>query len=208
MLFAESRHRAAAVVAMLLLGIVSGCASPPRPPGAAQCLSQLAAQGVHFEPVAQAVTANGCSIDNAVRVEQSAIAWNRPAEMSCSLATRFDSFEREVVQQAAQRHFGRSVVLIRHYGAYQCRSESSGRARLSQHALGNAIDVGGFELADGTRIDVEGDWLARGPRRDFLHDVAKRACAYFDVVLTPSSDALHRNHFHFDVGPYRLCSAG
>src|SRR5229473_3486884 len=112
----------AVALTVLLLGVLAGCVSPPRPaapPSAtAQCLGQLSAQGVRFEPVAQMVAANGCGIDNAVRVEHSAIAWNRTAEMSCSLATRLDSFEREVVQPAAQRYFGRPVVLIRHYGAY------------------------------------------------------------------------------------------
>ena len=197
---------------MAFLGALSGCVSPPRPPaappGAAQCLGQLAAQGVRFETVAVPAAANGCGIDNAVRVEQSAIAWNRPAEMSCTLAARLDSFERDAVQPAAQRYFGRPVVLIRHFGAYACRGENGGHKRLSQHALGNAIDIGGFELGDGTWIDVDNDWRPRGPRRDFLRDIAKRACAYFNVVLTPASDAFHHNHFHLDVGPYRLCSVG
>ena len=109
--------------------------------------------------------------------------------------------------QGKTRHEFEPGETIRFGVAYECRGESSGRGRLSQHALGNAIDIGGFDLSDGTRIDVESDWAAHGPRRDFLRDMGKRACAYFNVVLTPSSDALHRNHFHFDVGPYRLCSA-
>jgi hypothetical protein len=197
---------------LFMVAIVAGCVSAPRPPApsntGAQCLAQLAAQGVRFVPIATPVAANGCGIDNGVRVEQSAIGWNRPAEMSCALAERLDRFEREAVQPAALRYFGRPVSLIRHFGAYTCRGENGGNGRLSQHALGNAIDVGSFELGDGTRIAVETDWLGRGPRHDFLHDVAKRACAYFNVVLTPSSDALHHNHFHLDVGPYRLCSVG
>ncbi len=205
--------RAAVALAVVFLAALSGCVSAPRPPAAppstaAQCLGQLSAQGVRFETVAVPAAANGCGIDNAVRVEQSAIAWNRPAEMSCTLAARLDSFERDAVQPAAQRYFGRPVVLIRHFGAYSCRGENGGHKRLSQHALGNAIDIGSFELGDGTRIDVESDWRARGPRRDFLRDIAKRACGYFNVVLTPASDALHHNHFHLDVGPYRLCSVG
>jgi hypothetical protein len=213
MLTARYRDRRPAIVlAALLLGAVSGCVTrPPRPPAspdAAQCLGQLAAQGVRFETIVAPVAANGCGIANAVRVEQSAIAWNHPAEMSCALATRLDSFEREIVQPAAQRHFGRPVVRIHHYGAYTCRNENGGHGRLSQHALGNAIDIGAFELADGTRIAVETDWRGRGPRRDFLREVAKGACRYFSVVLTPASDALHRNHFHLDVGPWRLCSVG
>jgi hypothetical protein len=205
--------RPAVALTVLLLGLLSGCVSPPRPPAgppgaAAECLGQLSAQGVRFETVAAPVAANGCGIDNAVRVQQSAIAWNRPAEMSCTLASRLDSFERDAIQPAAQRYFGRPVVLIHHLGAYSCRGENGGHRRLSQHALGNAIDIGSFELGDGTRIDVDSDWRARGPRRDFLRDIAKRACAYFNVVLTPASDALHHNHFHLDVGPYRLCSVG
>ena len=214
MLTATYRDRRPTIVlVVLLLGIVSGCITrPPRPPAAAQdaaqCLGQLAAQGVRFTMIAAPVAANGCGIANAVRVEQSAIAWNHPAEMSCSLATRLDSFERDIVQPAAQRYFGRPVVLIHHFGAFTCRNENGGHGRLSQHALGNAIDIGGFELADGTRIAVETDWRGRGPRRAFLHEVAKGACRYFNVVLTPATDALHRNHFHFDVGPYRLCSVG
>jgi hypothetical protein len=209
---AIDRDRSPVLATLLLLGLVAGCVSAPRPStlpkAGAQCLNELAAQGVRFVPVAAPVAANGCGIENGVRIEQSAISWNHPAEMSCALAARLDRFEREAVQQAAQRYFGRPVTLIHHFGAYTCRGENGGTVRLSQHARGNAIDIGSFELADGTRIAVETDWHGRGPRRDFLHDVAKRACAYFNVVLTPASDALHHNHFHLDVGPYKLCSVG
>jgi hypothetical protein len=208
---ARNRHFGRAAI-LLLAGLVAGCFGGLRPPApsqtGAQCLDRLAAQGVRFAPIAAPVALNGCGIATGVRVEQSAIAWNRPAEMSCALAVQLDRFESEAVQPAAQRHFGRPVMLIRHFGAYSCRGENGGNGRLSQHALGNAIDIGGFELADGTRIAVETDWRGRGPRHDFLHEVAKRACAYFNVVLTPASDALHNNHFHLDVGPYRLCSVG
>jgi hypothetical protein len=208
----DRHRRAARLTALLMVATLAGCAGTPRPPAPSQsgiqCLGQLTAQGVRFVPIAAPAAVNGCGIDNGVRVEQSAIAWNRPAEMSCALAERFDRFEREAVQPAALRHFGRPVALIHHFGAYTCRGENGGDGRLSQHALGNAIDVGSFELGDGTRIAVETDWRGRGPRRDFLHEIAKRACAYFNVVLTPASDAYHRNHFHLDVGPYRLCSVG
>src|SRR5260370_11715583 len=96
---------AVALTVVLFLGVLAGCVSPPRPaapPSAtAQCLGQLSAQGVRFEPVAEPVAANGCGIDNAVRVQQSAIAWNRPAEMSCMLASRLATFHRHPVPPAA-----------------------------------------------------------------------------------------------------------
>lgn len=126
--------------------------------------------------------------------------------MSCALAERLDDFEREAVGPLALRYFGRPVTRIDHFGAFACRRESTGRNRLSQHALGNAIDIGGFELADGTTVTVAADWRAPGPRRAFLRELARRACSYFSVVLTPSSNAAHRDHLHLDIGPYRLCS--
>jgi hypothetical protein len=48
--------------------------------------------------------------------------------------------------------------------------------------------------------------LGAGPKRVFLRALAERACAYFNVVLTPETDRYHYNHLHLDIGPYRLCS--
>src|SRR5258707_10924798 len=82
--------------------------SPP-PPAAetgAQCLAQLAVHGVAFELAATPAAAGGCGITNAVRVLRTAIAWNKPAVMSCGLADRLDAFEREAVQPAALRLLG------------------------------------------------------------------------------------------------------
>jgi hypothetical protein len=76
---------------------------------------------------------------------------------------------------------------------------------MSRHAQGLAIDVAGFELADGRVIRVAEDWSGSGAKREFLHALARRACAYFNVVLTPDSDSDHENHFHLDVGPERSC---
>ena len=42
--------------------------------------------------------------------------------------------------------------------------------------------------------------------RNFLHHVARNACRYFSVVLTPDSNRDHYNHFHLDIGPGRVCS--
>jgi hypothetical protein len=69
-----------------------------------------------------------------------------------------------------------------------------------------AIDISGFQLSDGTIVNVERDWAQPGPKSAFLHEVARAACGYFSVVLTPDSNADHFNHMHFDLGPDRLCS--
>ena len=206
-----TRSSAALALAGLLL-LASCVARPPPPPPspdeAAQCLATLAAHGIAFEPVAIPVAANGCGIENGVRVLRTGVAWNQPGVMSCALAARLGAFEREVVQPAALRYFGQPVAELQHFGAFSCRREASSHDRLSQHAKGNAIDIAGFTLADGTRVSVDDAWRQAGREGGFLREVARRACSYFSVVLTPASNARHRNHFHLDIGPYRACEAG
>ena len=192
------RRPAPLVAAAMLLALLAGCAArPPQAPGAAQCLAELNAAGVVFESAAGPVAANGCGVANAVRVRQAGVALDQPAVMSCGLAAALVRFEHEAVRPAALRHFG----------TYDCRRETTGRDRLSQHAHGNALDLAGFQLADGTVVTVKADWQKPGPRGEFLREVARRACSYFSVVLTPANDATHHDHLHLDIGPYRLCGA-
>ena len=142
-----------------------------------------------------------------VLVSAAPAALDLPTLMSCAIADRLARFDEAVVQPAARRLLGAPVIRIEHFGTFACRMESDGRRRLSEHASGKAIDVAGFVLADGRRIRVVDDRRRRDQRGAFLRDVARRACGYFSVVLTPGSDAAHRSHVHLDIGPYRLCGA-
>jgi hypothetical protein len=198
-----------ACVAGLLLLLLAGCGGGPGSSGLSgrACLAKLADHRVDYRPLDGVEASDSrCQIDTAVRVTRIAAGLNKPATMSCALAARLDQFEREVVQQVAQAELGRRVIRINHLGSFSCRATNGGRGRLSQHAVGRAIDIAGFRLADGSTISVERDWATPGPKRQFLRYLARRACEYFSVVLTPDSDADHYNHFHFDIGPGRLCS--
>lgn len=188
--------------------LLAGCGGTPAPSmlSGRACLARLAAQQVGYRPL-DSVTApaSRCRVDTAVRVSRVEARLNHPAVMSCALASRLDEFERAVVQPLATAELGRRVVRINHLGSFSCRG-INGRFRLSQHALGRAIDIAGFRLSDGTTVSVERDWAEPGPKRLFLRHLARRACGYFSVVLTPDSDADHYNHLHLDIGPERLCS--
>jgi len=109
------------------------------------------------------------------------------------------------LRRPAREELGRRVVGINHLGSFSCRGVNGG-GRLSQHALGQAIDIAGFRLSDGSTVSVERDWSEPGTKRQFLQELAHRACGYFSVVLTPDSNAEHYNHIHLDIGPDRLCS--
>jgi hypothetical protein len=202
----------------LLLAAVSGCApariaAPPAPPApfsrpgeALQCLDELGRRGATFEIVAERAAANGCRLTNGVSLTRSSVALDKAATLGCPLAIALHDFETRVVQPAAQKHFKRNLVRINHFGAYDCRN-IRGTKRLSEHAKGLALDVGGFELEGNIRISVKEHWRNAGPRSRFLEEVARGACSVFSVVLTPRSDSEHHDHFHLDIGPRPHCGA-
>lgn len=181
---------------------------PPLATVAQSCYDALTQLGAKFEARQNMPrNAQGCFIDEPVMLEQATIPLNRPALMTCPLAQSLAEFERDVVQPAAQRHFNRPVAQIIHYGAYVCRAQTGRASRLSEHGMGRAFDIGGFELAGNIRISVKDHWRERGPRGAFLREVAQGACRHFNLVLTPKSDAAHQDHFHFDIGRWARCDA-
>jgi hypothetical protein len=197
-----------AALAGLVLSL-AGCGGTPAPSllSGRACLARLDAQEVTYRPLESVpASSSSCRVDTAVRISRVEAGLNQPAVMSCALASRLDDFEHDVVQPLAREELGRRVIRINHMGSFSCRGVNGG-SRLSMHALGLAIDIAGFRLADGSTVSVEHDWNEPGPKRRFLRDVARRACKYFSVVLTPDSDAAHRDHVHLDIGRDRLCSA-
>jgi hypothetical protein len=206
-------------LALSALVWLAACASAPvpvRPPALLPrvasgqvCLRDLNAHNVSYQiPVQPAAAASGCQIDTPIRAYGLSIRWNQPATMSCQLGDVLMRFESEVVEPNAIQILGKPAVSERNLGAFSCRAEAGSRPVMSQHALGRAIDLAGWTLADGSRIDVEKDWTDDGPRGRFLHAVALGASRYFSVVLTPATNKLHHDHFHLDIGPDRVCSVG
>lgn len=127
----------------------------------------------------------------------------RPASppTTCSMAASLQLW-LDRAQQSARETMGSSIARIDHLGAYSCRrmyGRDSGP--WSEHATGNAIDIAGFLLEDGTRISVLRDWNADGDKAAFLRGVREDACDVFGTVLSPDYNAAHRDHFHLDQAP-------
>ncbi len=172
-----------------------------------QCHAVLGDAGLRFSPVTDRQTGPGCGLVDAVRVSRSAVAFNGGFIVTCPLAAAWMLFETHTLQPAAQRHFGQPVTRVRHLGSYACRNVY-GRAegRRSEHATANALDIAGFTLADGTTIALPGDWTPQDGRKGaFLREVRDGACEVFRAVLGPDYNEAHRDHFHLDMGPYRVC---
>ncbi|MBN1945122.1 MAG: extensin family protein [Bradymonadales bacterium] len=97
------------------------------------------------------------------------------------------------------------LVAVEHWGTVNCRT-IAGTDRLSQHALGMAIDLTRFFDLDDTVYSVEDHWEAdtdqpRTPQGRLLHDLVHELHDrwVFNVILTPDYNAAHRDHFHLDL---------
>ena len=159
-----------------------------------------------------------CGLDAPLKVTALAdgtVAFNATQTLDCPMTAALEDWLREVVQPIAMARFGQPVAQIDTMGAYACRAIDGHRSnRLSEHSFGNAVDIGAFRLADGSRITVEKGWT-RGDaqQKAFLREVQAGACTIFTTVLAPGSNADHYNHLHLDLamhgqtssGPRRIC---
>lgn len=122
---------------------------------------------------------------------------NHPT-MTCETARALKTWiERGVVPAMGSRGGGVDRLIL--MGDYTCRNQiGSGQSRLSEHALGHAVDIGGIRFEDGSTLMVEGGW----PDRD-LKQIHRAACGIFGTVLGPEANEAHHNHLHLDVAQNR-----
>lgn len=165
-----------------------------------------------------------CSSRGLVRYQGDFIRYARPAQIHPAFRERLRRMER-LVKSTAVEIYGRAPSRLLHLGTFNCRRIRAYPDLLSEHALGNAIDVEGFEFGpisgDGgatPALAPRGAFKVRlvphwdSPRqvdrvhRRFLRTLAQRVIdepGLFRVALGPAWPG-HRNHFHFDCAPYRL----
>ena len=119
--------------------------------------------------------------------------------VSCPVAAALVIWHRDVVQPAARLHLGSVVKRINHLGAYSCR-RLYGRetGAWSEHATADAIDIAGFELANGEQVRVKRDWAGAPNKQAFLRAVRDGACDVFSTVLSPDYNEAHADHLHLD----------
>ena len=139
------------------------------------------------------------------------VAVSPAATLACPIVSALDQWIAGSVQPAAMQWFGQPVVEIRQISAYSCRGMNGNpRARISEHAFGNALDIAAFTLADGRKITVKNGWRGAPEEQGFLRDVQGAACEQFNTVLAPGSNVYHYDHIHVDLmrrnGGRRACN--
>ncbi|MFP4328867.1 MAG: extensin family protein, partial [Paracoccaceae bacterium] len=146
---------------------------------------------------------SGCGIADGIELRAvSGVALSQPARLDCATASALKRWVEGSLKPAiGSRGGGVDKMVI--FASYACRTRNNQRgARLSEHAKGRAIDIGGFRLRDGSTITVLEGW-GRGRDGRALRRMHRAACGTFGTVLGPEADRFHRNHFHFDTARHR-----
>lgn len=126
-----------------------------------------------------------------------------------------------LVDELSVKYYGREPQRIVHLGSYNCRESRGRRPRLSEHALGNAIDISAFRFRRAPRkvrsqlepslrrpftvsvlrhwsddTSVHGCFL-----RELVSEVMRRKI--FRSVIGPGNPK-HDNHLHLDMSPWSV----
>ncbi|HYC03627.1 MAG TPA: extensin family protein [Azospirillaceae bacterium] len=217
----QGRLDVPAVVALPARVLPLAPPDPGAPPGAlawlqlallkrdpAQCLAWLEQAGARATPLADRTAESGCGLEGAVSLAGATMGKGGAVAASCPLAAAWTLYERWVLEPAAREHLGAGIRSVQHYGTYACRNVrrmAGPSGRRSEHATANAIDLAGVVLTDGRRLTVKRHWTGGGPEAAFWRAAADGACRLFNVTLTPEYNALHADHLHLDMGPWRAC---
>jgi hypothetical protein len=216
--------RFAPFIGLLLAGCVFGGGGNDRPPvrpiGAPPvtlnlptsrdtqaCFADLSREDVRFSPLPDRDYGGGCQIIGAVQLLDIGVPVTGIKAMRCGLAEEFIGWTRNAVAPAAYQILGSKLVRIETMGTYACRNTvGTATARLSGHALANAVDVSAFILADGRRISVQANWRADDEdTQRFWKLIHASACKRFGTVLSPDYNAAHYDHLHLEDDHKAFC---
>lgn len=176
------------------------------------CRVALQQMGVKFQDVTPIYNGPTCGIPYPIKVYgfASKIAMKPAITLNCQVTLAFSKWVKNELNPSARARYWSGVRTIIPMGGYSCRRmNSSSRNPWSEHARGNAIDVGKFVLNSGKEIDVRKPGFFSFREKGLLNAVRSDSCRYFHTVLGPGSDPHHKDHFHFDLrarkSGYRHC---
>ena len=176
----------------------------------AACRAELTALGIRFRelPDTSEPDAQGCGIPHGVIVSRGplGLTYSPPLQLDCTLAKELPWIE-QVIQEQAEQHLGSPINKVLTVGTYSCRKVRGGfTGRMSEHAVGNAIDFGGFVPRRGNAVSVGRDYRPLddppGGRGHFLRGVfwGLRGRGRLTHVIGPETRADHHDHIHVDRG--------
>jgi len=203
-----------AVIGTALVGVAlsDGAAAQSGPEaGPTACQRRLSPDRAVFTPLGELGGPAGCGGPDVVHLERiiladrTEVAVEPPATLRCEMAEAIVFFVRQDLAPAVAAA-GAPLSAIENYDSYDCRGRNRvAGAKLSEHALADALDIRSVRLKDGSVVRPADS----GAPREFRVAVKAAACNRFTTVLGPGSDGYHEDHIHIDRaerrGGHRLC---
>jgi hypothetical protein len=164
------------------------------------------------EPMPRLIGPGACGGRDMVRLDAVLLADRTRIEVKpapvlrCEMAESLAAWIRD---EAAPRLSAIGAVLrsVDNYDDFECRGRNRVLgATLSEHGMGNAVDVRSFSLADGRVVGLTDMTVAK----DLRVALRASACQRFTTVLGPGADGHHEGHIHLDLAErrqgYRICA--
>lgn len=176
----------------------------------AACRARLDPQFATVMPEPAISGPGECGAADLVRLETirmpdgSSVTLAPAPKVRCAMAEALVHWVRSDVAPLAARVAPLKALAID--TSYECRRRNHAKTgKISQHGLGNAVDLRAFRLADGKTLTLTDPAIDKEVRAA----LAASACARFTTVLGPGSDGVHENHIHLDIlerrNGYRIC---
>lgn len=189
--------------------------SRPKPDEAALalCEAELRKLGTVFDRQDPVRDDNGCGIDVPYAVSEivKGVQLSPASQVRCETALALARWTDTVLVPAAEALPDKVALLrINHGSTYICRRRNNlPTGKMSEHAIGNAIDITDFEFEGRQPIGISPRQGDGDIEEAFQRAARGGACLHFTTVLGPGSDASHAGHLHLDIakrrGGYRLC---
>ncbi len=184
---------------------------------ATACQAALNKFNVSFTPNPTYEQQGSCVIINPVRLKSYTLNGQKlefpdQPNLNCGFALQFINFIHDSAIPTVASQAKSQISKLYTGPGFVCRGRNGdSSAKMSEHALGNAVDIERIQLADG-RIFLVKDAIS-SLNKDYLvlSTIRHSACTYFTTVLGPGANEAHASHFHFDLGQhgksgtYRIC---
>jgi hypothetical protein len=155
-------------------------------------LSGVAAEIEYLEPIKK----GECGLPAPVRLKslgsEKKVVFDPPVDINCPMVAALNKWIKSTLQPSARERLKSEVVQVVNASGYSCRNVYSlPNAKLSQHALANAVDIGGFKLADGRTIKVLKGWGMTERDKVALAKAKEKAEAEAKAKAAAESKAAH-----------------
>jgi hypothetical protein len=174
------------------------------------CQLQLSELG-EFKPAPSITGPGECTAADVVTfeavllTERHRVVFSPAVTLRCPMAEAVAHWIRDDVAPTVSS-IGKSLRSVKTLDSFSCRNFNGiSGARISEHGRANALDVGAFELSDGTTIELTDASVSKSLREK----LRESACVRFSTVLGNGADAYHETHVHIDLmertNHYKIC---